>query len=117
MPRGCWVVVLVGWGCSDAAKLPPGAHDCRFTQVSRTDKAGNTSFTRVSRLASLPLPPYSRGCAPEPRPNSADRHEGWHVGPLGGGLNPTGGSLNPSMRTLTPWVAAWAHPQHCPQAG
>lgn len=82
--------------CGRGSRL--SGHDCRFTQVSRAFHEVPRLATPVSRAlhAWLACPsPYFCGCAPEPRPNCTDQHEGWHVGPIGG-------SLNPSMRTLTP---------------
>ena len=68
------------------------------TTVSRAFHGSPGPAALVSRAfhAWLAHPsPHIPEDAPEPRPNSTDRHEGWHVGPIGG-------SLNPSMRTLTP---------------
>ena len=62
MPRGCGVVILL-----DVARLRRCERGCRpdrhrhgFTRVSRAAKAGDKSFTRVSRLASPPPPIFLR---------------------------------------------------------
>ena len=52
----------------------PGGHRHGFTNVSGAAKAGDTGFTRVSRV-------------PKPTPNCADRHEGWYVSPLAPPIN------------------------------